>query len=84
MFSADIKVHIARGFTDLLNRLPQADGQQLFNWLITDRCRTYAYEYRNDSRPIPPSLQQQITEYCRELGWEGEVIFDRYEEDYEW
>ena len=84
MFSADTKVRMAHGFINLLDRLPRADGQQLFNWLIAHSCRTYAYEYRNGTRPIPPTLQQLIIDNCRELGWKEDVVFDRYEEDYEW
>jgi len=31
-----------------------------------------------------PAIQLQIVQWCRELGWEGEVEFDRYAEEYEW
>jgi hypothetical protein len=46
--------------------------------------RTYYYEYRNGSRPIPPALQEDIRQLFRENGWTEEVMFDGYVEDYDW
>ena len=46
--------------------------------------RTYYFEYRNGSRLIPPTLQEQIRDLFREKGWAGEVKFDSYVEDYDW
>jgi hypothetical protein len=43
--------------------------------------RTYYFEYRNGSRLIPPSLQENIRDLFHENGWTEEVQFDGYVED---
>ena len=52
--------------------------------IIANHCRTYYYEYRNGQRPIPPTVQEEIRTLFREAGWNKEVNFDCYVEDYEW
>jgi hypothetical protein len=52
--------------------------------LIGKHCHTYYYEYRNGTRLIPPDVQEEIHQYFREAGWNGDVIFDGFIEDYEW
>ena len=84
MFRSDEKVRMAVGFTRLLSQLPRSQGNDLMAWMKAECHRTYAYEYRNGTRPIPPSLQQRIADRCRQLGWEQPVEFDRYYEEYEW
>lgn len=84
MYSHDEPVRMAYGFTALLNILPRGAGRHLLARIIDTYHRTYAYEYRNGTRPMPPLIQHQIEQWCRELGWEGPVDFDRYSEEYEW
>ena len=52
--------------------------------LIANHCRTYYYEFRNGDRLIPPAVQEEIRQYFREVGWNEEIKFDGYVEDYEW
>lgn len=33
---------------------------------------------------IPPAVQEEIRQYFREAGWNSDVIFDGFIEDYEW
>jgi hypothetical protein len=47
-------------------------------------CRTYYFEYRNGTRLIQPALQEAIRNLFRENGWNEEVQFDGYVEDYDW
>ena len=84
MYRHHQKVRMARGFTGLLGRMPRNMGQELMREMKATCHRTYAYEYRNGSRPMPPRMQDSITATCRRLGYDGDVTFDRYEEDYEW
>ena len=58
--------------------------QALMNSIANTVNRTYAYEHRNGTRPTPPWLQQHITAFCRQHGWQGPVEFDAYDEQYEW
>lgn len=52
--------------------------------LIGKHCRTYYYEYRNGTRLISPDVQEEVRGLFREAGWNEEVHFDSYIEDYEW
>ena len=51
---------------------------------IASHCKTYYYEYRNGERLISPAIQEEIRDLFREAGWNQEVHFDSYVEDYEW
>ena len=84
MYRLDEKVCMALGFTHLLEQLPRNMGKTLMQHLINTCNRTYAYEHRNGTRPIPPALQQHIIDFCRSQGWQGPVDFDAYEDQYEW
>ena len=84
MYRSDEKVRMAIGFRHLLDQLPHQTGKALMQNLISVCNRTYAYMHRNGSRPIPPSLQQHITDFCHSHGWQGSVDFDAYEEQYGW
>ena len=84
MFSADERVHMAHGFIGLLNLMPRGAGKKLMDCIIAAYCRTYAYEFRNGTRPITPQMQEEITAVCRHLGWQQPVEFDSYSDEYEW
>ncbi len=83
MFINDQKEHMALGFTRLLAQMPRAYGDDLMAWMKSECNRTYAYEYRNGTRPIPQRLQQRIIDCCRQLGWELPIEFDDYTDEYE-
>ena len=84
MYRDDKKVRIAYGFTRLLDQLPRRTGRLLMADIIAQHNRTYAYEFRNGTRPIPPRMQEDIADTCRRAGYTAPVAFDRYEEGYEW
>ena len=84
MFIRDEKVRMALGFERLLEQLPRNIGKALMQNVINNCNRTYAYEHRNGTRPIPPALQQHIIDFCRRQGWQGPVDFDAYEDQYDW
>ncbi len=84
MFRGDEKVRMALGFTKLLNVMPRQTGKALMEALKKQYCRTYAYEYRNGTRPMTPAEQAVMTAICRQLGWTGDITFDAYRDDYEW
>lgn len=85
LFRSDQKVRFAQGMSHVFNddmpkRLEPAVRQQIIS--LTNR--TYYYEYRNGTRLISPTLQEQIRTIFRENGWTGEIQFDTYIEDYNW
>ena len=84
MYRDDKKVRIAYGFTRLLDQLPRRTGRILMADIIAQHNRTYAYEYRNGTRPIPPRMQEDIADTCRLASYTAPITFDRYEEGYEW
>ena len=65
-------------------KVKYAKGMYVRQSLISKHCHTYYYEYRNGTRLIPPAVQEEIRQYFREAGWNGDVIFDGFIEDYEW
>ena len=79
------KVIFAKGmlhvFNDMMPKKVEAYVREQF---LARHCRTYYYEYRNGERLMPPSVQEEIRQYFREAGWHDEIVFDGYEEDYEW
>jgi hypothetical protein len=85
MYRSDQKVRYARGMTHTFTGdMPKRLEPAVRNGIIRLTNRTYYFEYRNGSRPIPPVLQQAIRDLFRSNGWTGEVTFDGYEEDYDW
>ena len=85
MYRSDQKVRFAKGMTHTFTGdMPKRLEPAVRNGIIRLTNRTYYFEYRNGSRPIPPALQQAIRDLFRSNGWTGEVTFDGYEEDYDW
>ena len=85
MYRNDQKVRFAKGmqntFTD---DMPKRLEPAVRNGIIRKTNRTYYYEYRNGSRLIPPSLQEEIRKLFHDKGWTKEIKFDGYEEHYDW
>ena len=85
MYRSDQKVRFAKGMTHTFTGdMPKRLEPAVRNGIIRLTNRTYYFEYRNGSRPIPPALQQAIRDLFRSNGWTAEVTFDGYEEDYDW
>ncbi len=79
------KVQFAKGMTHIFNSdMPRRVEPFVRSRLISSHCRTYYFEYRNGNRLIPPAIQDEIRNLFREAGWNGQVCFDSYVEDYEW
>ncbi len=38
----------------------------------------------NEIDIFTPAVQEEIHQYFREAGWNGDVIFDGFVDDYEW
>lgn len=84
-FRSAEKVKMAKGMMHIFNGdMPARVKPFVQNRLIANHCRTYYYEYRNGSRLIPPAMQEEVRRLFREVGWDKEIEFDSYVEDYEW
>ena len=85
LFSKGEKVKFAKGMMHIFNDdMPKKVEPYVRQNLINSHCRTYYYEFRNGERLIPPSVQEEIHQYFRDAGWNGDVLFDGFVEDYEW
>lgn len=85
LFRSAEKMKMAKGMTHIFtDDMPKRVEKYVRQELIAIHHRTYYYEYRCGSRLIPPVMQQEIIRLFREAGWQGEVRFDSYVDDYDW
>ena len=79
------KVRMAKGMLHIFNGdMPAKVEPFVRERLIGRHCKTYYYEYRKGARLISPALREEIRSLFREVGWNKEIHFDGYVEDYEW
>jgi len=85
LFRQSKKVQFAQGMMHIFNAdMPRRVEPYVRSHFIASHCKTYYYEYRNGERLISPAIQEEIRDLFREAGWNQEVHFDGYVEDYEW
>ena len=85
LFRQSEKVQFAQGMMHIFNAdMPRRVEPYVRSHFIASHCKTYYYEYRNGERLISPAIQEKIRDLFREAGWNQEVHFDSYVEDYEW
>lgn len=85
LFRNPEKVKYAKGMMHIFNADMPARVKPLVRQMICSKhCKTYYYEYRNGSRLISPTVQEEVRSFFRAAGWNEEVHFDCYVEDYEW
>ncbi len=85
MYRNDQKVRFAKGMTHTFTSdMPKRLESAVRYGIIGRTNRTYYFEYRNGSRLIPPALQEHIRHLFRTNGWEEEIAFDGYVENYDW
>ena len=84
-FRSAEKVQFAKGMTGIFtDDMPRRVEKYVRQHLIARYNRTYFFEYRRGKFLIPPAMQEEIRGLFREAGWNGEVAFDGYVEDYYW
>lgn len=79
-----VLVDYARGMMHFYDDMPSRFERYIKARLIHLFTRKRYYEYRNGTRLISPDVQQQIAAVCRENGWEGDLHYDAWEEDFLW
>ena len=84
MYQKDEIVKYAIGMVHIFDAIPYPIARSVKKRLINLFSRKRFYEYRNGVRPIPPHEQQQIARIFKEEGWEGEILYEGWEEDYNW
>ena len=78
------KVRYARGFVRMIRTLPVNISEMVAHELIARFGRNVYYDMRKGKRAIAPAEQEIILSVVAECGAQQEVVFDSYEEDYQW
>ena len=85
MYRSNQKVRFAKGMTHIFTGdMPKRLEPAVRYGIIGLTNHTYYFEFRNGTRLIPPALQEKIRKLFRDNGWTEEVMFDDYEEGYDW
>ena len=74
----------ARGIMHLLDMIPYTQARSIKRRLIQTFTHKRYYEFRNGTRLISPTEQEQIARICQDEGWTGDIRYDGWEEDYLW
>lgn len=78
------KVKYARGFVRMIRTLPVNISEMVAQKLIARFGRNAYYDMRKGKRAIAPAEQEIILSVVAECGAPQEVVFDSYEEGYQW
>lgn len=83
-YRSDEKVQCARGFVRMIRTLPVNISEMVAHTLIARFGRNTYYDMRKGKRAIAPAEQEIILAVVAECGAQQEVVFDSYEENYQW
>ena len=78
------KVRYARGFVRMIRTLPVNISEMVAQKLIARFGRNAYYDMRKGKRTIAPTEQEVIIAVVAECGAQQEVVFDSYEENFQW
>ena len=78
------KVQYARGFVRMVRTLPVNTSEIVAHKLIAHFGRNAYYDMRKGKRAIAPAEQKVIITVVAECGAQQEVVFDSYEENFQW
>ena len=84
LYQKDDIVKYAIGMMHIFDAIPYPIARSVKKRLINLFSRKRFYEYRNGVRPIPPREQNQIARTFKEEGWDGEIVYDDWKEDFNW
>ena len=83
-YRSDQPQRIARGMVGFYSEMPRAKEVAIKKRLIEYYTRVNYYRYRRGEYPITTTVEQKITEVCRECGWTAPLVFDSYSEELVW
>ena len=78
------KVMYARGFVRMIRTLSVNISEMVAHKLIARFGRNAYYDMRKGKRAIAPAEQEVIIAVVAECGAQQEVVFDSYEENFQW
>ena len=84
MFRKKQRVMMKRGFSNMYYDMP-GHMEKSIRWALIGAFghRQY-FEMRKGNRLITPDCQQRILETCRRFGWQGPIVYDGEQEEWDW
>jgi len=83
-YRSSTKARYARGFTHVLKTFPVGVLDAFRDQLIAIYPRNKYFMMRRGAISLTPKEQELIMRIARNKGFQGEFVFDGYEEDYLW
>lgn len=79
------KVRMARGFHGIMQQVRSRDARHDIRIALTDYFGSKGsyYRYKDGERQMSPEQQQWVEALLRKNGITGELVFDEYEETYD-
>lgn len=78
------KIRVAWGVTRIFDNVPHKDATELKNRIIGHFGRSRYYRFYRKEYCITPEDQALIRKLFRQKGFQEEVSFDAYSEEYKW
>ena len=82
-FRTNKKIRVAWGFKNLYDDMPARISRAIHLNLEAVFNHSPYYRYRNQKLGLTPKQQECIRQVCRKHGWNKEIAFDRYTEEYQ-
>lgn len=83
-FKAIVKVHVAWGLKQLLDKIPYENAISIRAQLISHYGKTGYYRFYRGERGLMPKEQAYIKQIFRNKGIKEEPAYQRYTEEYIW
>ena len=83
-FRPNVRTVLKKGMTHFYLDMPGRMEKAIRQHLIMTFGRTQYFEMRKGQRLITADQQETIASICRSHGWEGPLVYDGEEEDWQW
>lgn len=83
-FRPNVRVILKKGMTHFYLDMPGRMEKAIRQHLIKLFGRTQYFEMRKGDRLISARDQELIADACRSHGWDGPLVYDEEEEDWQW
>lgn len=83
-FRKNQRVVMKRGLMHLYHDMPGYMEKGIRRQLISMWGHKKYYEVRKGERLITPDMQEDVVFACRHHGWQGPIIFDGEDADWDW
>ncbi len=84
LFRKNQRVLMKKGLKHLYHEMPGYKEKRIRWLLISMWGRKKYYEVRKGDRLMTPEMQQDVIDACRHHDWQGPIVFDGEEIDWDW